>query len=530
MRTIEQGILDIFKHATQDVGAEIIAKALYPEEFKKLEKHLESIDKTTIKRATAKRFQLHRKILYYLNKLESQHIIKMTRIEEKGEKLFGLAIDEGEIILEKGYKKIIITKTALSNSTTEKYEQELIMKKFAQESFISSLNTILLECSFATGIHKFKSIIKECMNQVNDTIALNEFEHIIRLAAENNELEIFIDEMNVETLDRNIILSLNITTYEHQKEILQFIQLFAAKHPKNINIVFNLTTKELNKHATLFEECITLFSEEKIKINIKNNDIKHAPYIKGRAGMYTFDDATWNEYCTQYRSKTIGVSCAQSAIAININRFFENYHTDAEFRKAVLSAAKMLLSAHTLQRRKLNEYFRTINLLNGVHAGAFYRFQDNYIRFWNYDWQKHVEEKEVLFDLLKSTKEVIDQFCYSEETIFKSCGIPIRFRIAFSSAFRNFDSKFMGEREYKKAQIRSIEDFYKGELKGFIYTREKMFEIFDGGDRLRIFRSAEFNTKDIIHEWNHILSSYKIPFFTYDFSGMQGMTKLTNYL
>ncbi len=533
MRDTEQQILTIFKQAAREISAEDIAKELYPEEYQKITQQLESSDKNIVKKSKAKKFQLHRKILYYLNKLEEQHIIRIARIEEKGEKLFALAIDEGELILEKGYKKIIITKTALPASATERYEQERIMKRYEQDTFITNANAILLECASVQGISKLYAIIRECFNVVNDVVALNDFEIMIMHAARSDEedpLKEFLQKLSVDTEDLNKTVSLIITLNGNDKNIIRFIKQFTQMNPRRINIIFNLTSKTLHSHSQIFEEIVALFSKEKIKINIKNTDIAKAPYLKGRAGMYSIDDEDWETYCAQVRGKTIGVCCSQSAIAININHFFEKYHTDAEFRKGVLAAAKLLLSANTLQRRKLGEYFRNINMLNGNASSGFYRFSRNYIRFWNYDWQKNVEEDDTLFDLLKSTKEVIDHFCYSEETIFKSCGIPIRFRIAFSSAFRNFDPQFMGEREYKKANIRGIEDYYKQETKEFIYTREKMFEIFDGGDRLRIFRTAEFNTKDIIHEFSHIISSYKIPFFTYDFSGMRGMIRLTNYI
>ena len=69
-----------------------------------------------------------------------------------------------------------------------------------------------------------------------------------------------------------------------------------------------------------------------------------------------------------------------------------------------------------------------------------------------------------------------------------------------------------------------------GEIKEFITAREKMFEIFDGGDRLRIFRTNEFKEHDIIHEISILLNAYKVPFFTYDFSGLRGTVKLTNFL
>jgi hypothetical protein len=57
-----------------------------------------------------------------------------------------------------------------------------------------------------------------------------------------------------------------------------------------------------------------------------------------------------------------------------------------------------------------------------------------------------------------------------------------------------------------------------------------MFEIFDGGDRLRIFRKSDFAVIDIIHELGILLNAYKLPFFTYDFSGLKGTVKLTNFM
>jgi hypothetical protein len=78
--------------------------------------------------------------------------------------------------------------------------------------------------------------------------------------------------------------------------------------------------------------------------------------------------------------------------------------------------------------------------------------------------------------------------------------------------------------------VNKAEDYYTGEIKDFLHVREKMFEIFDGGDRLRIFRKSDFALVDILHELGILLNAYKIPFFTYDFSGLKGTVKLTNFM
>ena len=68
---------------------------------------------------------------------------------------------------------------------------------------------------------------------------------------------------------------------------------------------------------------------EILKLDVtKNNDLKIGPCFKGRAGIYDFDEQDWNVYLKKFKGKTIGVSCSQSQIAININRFFEIYQSN----------------------------------------------------------------------------------------------------------------------------------------------------------------------------------------------------------
>ncbi len=530
MRNTEELILNIFRdNSSKDINAEFLAKELYPKEYSEIEALMNSTDRSSMHQGKRQKFQMHRKILYYLNKLVDDNIIKVNKIADKGEKYFALVASDGDTIIEKGYKKIIISKPTLNTTYIDQYESNGVMRKYEGDSWITRLNSILLECSINKDTTRLYKIMNECMGAVNDAIALNEFETVINTATQE-ELKDFFDKISKDSDDFNKTISIIIDMSLVNNKIYWFIKYFAEQKLKRINIVFNITNKDLQKYTKIFETIIEEFSKQKIKINIKNNDLAEAPYFKGRSGIYNFEEHDWEIYQKKYKGNTIGLSCSQSQIAISINRFFEIYKTDTEFRQAVLNAAKTLLMANTIQRRRSNEYFRNINQLNSPHQSDFFRFSKNYIRFWNYDWHKDIDENNNLFELIKSTKEVVDNFCLSEETVYKSCGIPIRFNIAFSSAFRNFDSKFMGERDYKKANVKGAEDYYNGETKSFIAARERMFKIFDGGDRLRIFRAGDFETEDIIHEISILLNAYKTPFFTYDFSGLRGMVKLTNFI
>jgi hypothetical protein len=530
MRNTEESILKVFQsNPTKELSTEFLARTLYPKEYSDIDRLFQNNDKPSIHDARNQKFQLHRKLLYYLNKLTESNVVRVAKIAEKGEKYFALNVVEGETIIEKGYKKILITKPQINTTYIEKYESCEVMKKFDEESWVTRFNSIILECPKNREVQVLYKIISECILYVNDVIALNEFENIINTTSEKNIKE-FIDKIHKdsESLGKQITLIINLQQVSNN--IIPFIEYFSRINPKNISIVFNVSNKNLNKQSKALSTIIEKFSESKIKINFKNNDLNNAPYFKGRAGIYSFDEQEWNTYLKKIKGTTIGASCSQSQIAININKFFENYKTDSEFREAAICAAKTLLQANTVQRRKVNEYYKNINQLNAPNTANFYKFSRNYIRFWNYDWHKDIKENNNLFELLKSTKEVVDNFCHSEETIYRSCGIPIRFKIAFSSAFRNFDQKFMGERDYKKMNVKKAQDYYDGEIKDFIQAREKMFEIFDGGDRLRIFRSSEFDASEIIREISIMLNTYRIPFFTYDFSGLRGVVKLTNFI
>jgi hypothetical protein len=530
MRDTEEIILNIFKNnPTRELNTEFLAKEIYPQEYTHIENLMHSTDKAHIHDAKRQKFQLHRKLLYYMNKLIENRIIKVAKIAEKGEKYFILQTDEGDTIIEKGYKKIIISKPPIITTYIDQYESRDVIKKYEEDSWINRFNSIMLECTKITDIERTYSLIIECFTNVNDAIALNEFEAILNSSNEK-DLKEFLSKLAKDTENSGKTVSIMINIAQANNNIYEFLNHYTEINPKKINIIFNLNNKDLQKHSKVIEHIIEKFSDSKIKINFKNNDQSNTPFFKGRAGIYNFDEQAWELYTKQFKGKVIGVSCSQSQIAININKFFETYKTDSEFRQAILNTAKTLLAANTIQRRKSNEYFRGINNINYPNSADFYKFSRNYIRFWNYDWHKDITENQNIFALIQSAKELVDNFCYSEETIFKSCGIPIRFRIAFSSAFRNFDQKFMGERDYKKFTINKVEEYYTTDVKEFIHVREKMFEIFDGGDRLRIFRKSDFSMTDIIHELGIILNGYKIPFFTYDFSGLKGTIKLTNFM
>ena len=106
--------------------------------------------------------------------------------------------------------------------------------------------------------------------------------------------------------------------------------------------------------------------------------------------------------------------------------------------------------------------------------------------------------------------------------------MPIRFKILFSSVIKRFDDN-LSHRNYSKIEIRSIKDIQSEKIKKFLRTREELLESFDGGDRVRFFRTGNFESKDILQEIILIMNSYRIPYFCFDFTRMRGNIKLTQY-
>ena len=159
----------------------------------------------------------------------------------------------------------------------------------------------------------------------------------------------------------------------------------------------------------------------------------------------------------------------------------------------------------------------------------FFELSSSHIRFWNYNITEQPYE-EIFLNLFENIKQKITEFTAAEETIYKSCGMPTKFKIKFSSTFSSFGNKLLSKQVYHKVNVVDMKDLQKDETKKFMTKRKKLFSIFEGGDRLRLYRETPKEVSDIIHEINFITNTYRIPLFCYDFSQKKEKeVKLTNF-
>ncbi|NJL44402.1 MAG: hypothetical protein HC945_03770 [Nitrosarchaeum sp.] len=130
---------------------------------------------------------------------------------------------------------------------------------------------------------------------------------------------------------------------------------------------------------------------------------------------------------------------------------------------------------------------------------------------------------------IRRSQSDVGGFCNTQETIFKSCGMPMRFQVAVASAFVKFGAEALSARSYRKSMVRGLGDLMSDEMQSFLRVRSELFDVFRGGDRVRFFRQGEADVRKVLEEWKFLLSTAFVPVFTYDFRGVSGDLRLTSF-
>ncbi len=536
MKQTEHDILMLFKKSPgKELSTSEIIANIFPKECQSINDAISNLfnDREKIYAAKQKKAQLHRNVLYYLNSLVNDDILKISRQGNRGEKYFALALEgKDEIIINKSGKKIILSKPTVKSMPIDGYEHG-IASRFESPTWIDKINSILLETHGFRDINEISTTVLRCLADVNDAIALNDFEHAIH-ENEIPDLILFLKDISRECSDSGKTLSLIIDATNLEKEktqkITDFLQEFCAMKPSAISIIFDIRSKELSENIDFFEKATKIFIKSNTKMYIKNQDLYSAPYFLGKAGPYCFDEKEWLIYKKNIQKNSIGLACSQATIAVDVNRFFSKNNDISSFRNFIKNTIKSLFYANSMQRRNSEDYFKNIVKLSHPNVMDFFRLSRNYVRFWNYGWKEPNLNQNYVIDLIKSTKEEVDSFCLSEETIYKSCGMPTRFKVAFSCLFKESGLGFSKEL-FNRIEIKRLEELYSKEFKELFSVKEEIVQAFNGGDRARLFRIGKISPSDICREFNIILKTFKIPFFCYDFGEHHGADlKLTSFI
>ena len=528
MHPLELSVLAAFKQEPgKSFSTTDLVRLVFKEEYSKINQEIHSQDRKEVRRGYALKARLHRKLLYHVNGLVEQRLLAVQGTRRKGEKLFRLGFEEGEVVIQDKRQKIVIAKPPTITTQADGYEQQGFLRKFRPENWLHKQNSIMLDATAFTGAGRLQQRLQELFPAVNDVILINSFEQIIQKAGEG-EMERLCQSLSLDSRDYDVAVSLliNLAAVEKEEELLKVVRALASQeHQSHVNFVFAVTPRLLTKKDALFRQLLSLFAERRVKLTLKNSEIFPGPIFFGRAGAYALTPEEWEYYRLHIREKADGCVVGQGTIGVDINKFFEAHGTAASFREMVLRVAHAFFEVDERKRK----HFPSVSAIAPTAEGAkeFFKVGKDYLRFWNYDW---ASEEYPVFDLLGSVQEEVERFCNTEETIFRSCGLPIRFSVALSTSFAKFDQDFFSERRYKKTVVASLKDLQTKEMANYLRIRERLFKTSQGADRLRFFFARGTSLEEVLQMARYLLRAYDLPTFTFDFRGKSGELKLSSFL
>lgn len=469
-------ILELFKHGKEFSTTEIVEK-IYSEELHE--------EKNTDIKA-----KYHRKLIYHLNKLVENRVLKVSGYKSKGEKCFSIARD---IIVELPNKKLKLARKDFDLSGLE-LDQDSV---FEYKPFGIMINSAIINAQ-DLELSQLSCMLKEVYSEINDVIAVHRAEHLFTIS-NLEELEHFF--IGIEAiLDRRKLVFI----FDYNNPKTKYLnKIFSLLKNKNIELVILLDDRNFLSQSSDLQHFFEEMKDNDLKINISENaeEISYS----GNTGVYS----------TELGDELLEIVGINS-VCLDLEKIKE--FSASEIKDKLMRIVKGLHHVNIYQQIEFENIFPVLSSYQGkISKGA------NSIRIWNYDWKND----EYLLELFEDLKEEILLFTRTEENIYMSCGIPMSFKIKLGSAFRSFNREKLSKRNYQKEVVYGFSDL-KDNFSQLLRFRAKYFSLFETGDRLRIFRNSE-NTKTLLQEMHFILSS-NIPYFTYDFRTMNKEINLRDFM
>jgi hypothetical protein len=445
--------------------------------------------------------KLHRNFLYHLNKLLRENIIRCEKYGANGEKFFVLNISEGEDICAisptKFKKKRFSSSAIVPAMPLEGYETEGILKKEDYLSRIDRVNSIVIDCEKKKTITTVLGLVNKFISVVTDCLCLENFNVFLSkptlLKALNKSAGLY---------GKKIVLAVDYKTLK-MGEIKFIEKVFDFG---NLSFVFNIKKKEVIGSPVKFSKLVNLYKTNKKEIFLKNKEIFNSPYFVGTLGVYSFNESEWNS-----RRESDFYECCQNSAIVDVKKFYDSHGFNvSRFSEMLLNIAKSFLKINPLKRRKLREYVQSDDK-------QYYELSRDYIRLWNFGMlEPDLDQKKVL-EIVKKSKEKLSAFCHTEDRIFNSCGMPIRFNVALTYASKESETD-LSSANFKRFEIEGLEDLKKTEFKDLLKENLDISSCFDGGMRASFHRIGKVeDANDLVKEILWILEKHKLGFFSYDF-------------
>lgn len=533
MKRVDYDILSLFKgNPSVELSTTDLVSSLYPEEYSSANEVFsdEFASKTSTVEAKEQIAKLHRRVLHHVSSLVKDGSLVVSRIEGKGKKFYTLALQEGEeLIIDKYKKKLIITKPSKPVLPLNDLQEKEIVHLVETESFFERVNAILL-----TNYNRFDSLdalqeyVTSLFSQVNDVIGMNDFEYLLTHFSVE-EMISFIKQLHDDAVSYNrrvscIIDFTNITSY---KDVMQFFEQIFQSPLTHIHFVFDTTSRELLEYNDLIEKLIELYADAKLKFNIKNDDLCHAPYFLGKSGPYTIQLKDWKHFISSHYKDSIGLVCTQSSITYDIAEA-KKFNSSAKFlSEGLQQVSRALFFSNVYQRRYSADMHKKVMGPFSSVLTPIFSHSTNVIRLWNYE----IDDASLLLESLDQCKKDIDEFTKRQEIIYLSCGMPTRFKIELSIAYRSSTLDEPLKPKFEKLFVKGLKDFYNTDFKQKMLYYEKAAKLFSGGFEVRFNRIGVIECLDVLQEISFVMNSYNVPFFCYYFSNRVGANqKLDAYM
>ncbi|MFH1211682.1 MAG: hypothetical protein V1659_02015, partial [Candidatus Woesearchaeota archaeon] len=439
---------------------------------------------------------------------------------------FVLNVSDGEEISEISpsfKKKILVSKPVMPAMPIENYEHQGIVIKYEPTTWIDKLNSIVIYCERIENIKELNHVFEKAIAVVNDAVCLENFEKIIE-KNEDEEIVKFFEKISQESEEYRKMVCCTINISDIKKPgFKEIIDRVVEPKNKHLSFVYSLSTDELQEEFGALTDIISIYIKKKLTLYLKNKRLQKSPYFIGIAGPYRLSEKEAHE------QSCLSIACTQSSLIVDVKKFYSIYGLDTEkFSQLMFNISKSFLSANSLQRRKSQEYFKEIISIDKKNEKEFLEVSRNCIRFWNYGLLEPGIDSKHVFNMISEAKKKVNQFCIAEETIYKSCGMPTRFKIALACAFREADSR-LSTAKYNRLKITSIEDLYNQKIKKDIIEKEMVTEMFNGGNDVTFHRHGTVTPDEIVREISVIMNTYKLPLFSYCFEETGGNMRITSY-
>ena len=461
--------------------------------------------------AKRKKGQLHRKVLYYLNKLTEEEKIVQTKVTGKGEKYFVLNIEKNK---NKTHSSFFDSSRIQLITPIEGYEKQGLINKLGGEAWSSRVSSIMIDASKFSGVFKLQGAISECFTEINEAIGVYRFEKIIE-EGDVQAIREGLHRLDLEAKDfnREVCLLVNMKQVNEDK-LKHFIEEWMRLQPEKIRVIWRLDSDWLDRHLELGKYMIKLFSEHKLMLFMANSSLEHSPSFFGKTGIHKMSEEEWESFL---KSEMELGWCTMCTLSLDVKRFFNGVRSFQEFRSMVRKAAKALFLGNWAVQDQGASRLVTLSHVN-EGTRLFYQLGSNQLRFVNFPVKG--AEADHFLSLLESCQAEITRFVKVQETIFKSCGMPLKFKISLGTAEETNQYAYV---------ISKTQDFFKPEFQEYIQRKERLTKVFAGKEALH-WMALDGNPEEKLNQIHYVLDHINIPLLGLSFGEEKGVLKLTNFL